>query len=118
MPCFFWALPHLHEAGSMTHMICALSKTVGVYASRPILELATHHGSMEHLFPMATRSRRRRSEEHTSELQSLTNLVCRLLLEKNYGLLHGVTNKGLTNLIAGYSTMQMFDATGTNKYTY
>src|SRR5437016_10491842 len=26
--------------------------------------------------------RRRRSEEHTSELQSLTNLVCRLLLEK------------------------------------
>src|SRR5262249_61207030 len=32
------------------------------------------------------RSRRphrlRRSEEHTSELQSLTNLVCRLLLEK------------------------------------
>src|SRR5437016_11792547 len=36
----------------------------------------------------ATRSRWRcaspwrRSEEHTSELQSLTNLVCRLLLEK------------------------------------
>src|SRR5258706_3771080 len=28
------------------------------------------------------RSRARRSEEHTSELQSLTNLVCRLLLEK------------------------------------
>ena len=33
-----------------------------------------------------------RSEEHTSELQSLTNLVCRLLLEKkkqlNYTLPH------------------------------
>src|SRR5438046_5016811 len=28
------------------------------------------------------RRRSRRSEEHTSELQSLTNLVCRLLLEK------------------------------------
>src|ERR1019366_6906080 len=27
----------------------------------------------------------RRSEEHTSELQSLTNLVCRLLLEKKQG---------------------------------
>src|ERR1019366_2441185 len=27
---------------------------------------------------------RNRSEEHTSELQSLTNLVCRLLLEKKY----------------------------------
>src|SRR5256885_6549189 len=30
----------------------------------------------------ATVSRRRRSEEHTSELQSPCNLVCRLLLEK------------------------------------
>src|SRR5258706_1280135 len=29
-----------------------------------------------------TSPRRSRSEEHTSELQSLTNLVCRLLLEK------------------------------------
>src|SRR5256885_12115747 len=29
-----------------------------------------------------TRSRNRRSEEHTSELQSPCNLVCRLLLEK------------------------------------
>src|SRR5262249_58640784 len=28
------------------------------------------------------RCRAQRSEEHTSELQSLTNLVCRLLLEK------------------------------------
>src|SRR5690606_41731000 len=32
--------------------------------------------------PEACRSRRRRSEEHTSELQSRENLVCRLLLEK------------------------------------
>src|SRR5438046_6306628 len=29
-----------------------------------------------------SRRSRARSEEHTSELQSLTNLVCRLLLEK------------------------------------
>src|SRR5690606_39506678 len=29
-----------------------------------------------------TRNRERRSEEHTSELQSRENLVCRLLLEK------------------------------------
>src|SRR5438270_6350924 len=29
-----------------------------------------------------SRSRRDRSEEHTSELQSQSNLVCRLLLEK------------------------------------
>src|SRR5256885_6594726 len=31
---------------------------------------------------LATADRRRRSEEHTSELQSPCNLVCRLLLEK------------------------------------
>src|SRR5262249_62116115 len=32
--------------------------------------------------PPRTPAREGRSEEHTSELQSLTNLVCRLLLEK------------------------------------
>src|SRR5438046_6775057 len=34
------------------------------------------------LLEEAERIARERSEEHTSELQSLTNLVCRLLLEK------------------------------------
>src|SRR5438046_3524181 len=34
------------------------------------------------------RTRPLRSEEHTSELQSLTNLVCRLLLEKKKQLKH------------------------------
>src|SRR5437016_10289359 len=34
-----------------------------------------------------------RSEEHTSELQSLTNLVCRLLLEKKKKTKHTKTNK-------------------------
>src|SRR5215510_15263431 len=32
--------------------------------------------------PLPRRGRRRRSEEHTSELQSRGHLVCRLLLEK------------------------------------
>src|SRR2546430_7469598 len=32
--------------------------------------------------PALARSHARRSEEHTSELQSQSNLVCRLLLEK------------------------------------
>src|SRR3989339_890443 len=32
-----------------------------------------------------------RSEEHTSELQSLTNIVCRLLLEKKKGILNGAS---------------------------
>src|SRR5438046_3563173 len=34
-----------------------------------------------------------RSEEHTSELQSLTNLVCRLLLEKKKKNKHSCFNK-------------------------
>src|SRR5262245_63884276 len=39
------------------------------------------HGSSSPTSP-SRRSTRRRSEEHTSELQSLRHLVCRLLLEK------------------------------------
>src|SRR5437016_7098719 len=34
------------------------------------------------ILPISLETRPLRSEEHTSELQSLTNLVCRLLLEK------------------------------------
>src|SRR2546427_6331178 len=47
----------------------------------------------------AIRGRPRRSEEHTSELQSQSNLVCRLLLEKktidwdSTGSVDGVTAK-------------------------
>src|SRR5215213_11826535 len=40
------------------------------------------HGFCRAPQPRATPRKRPRSEEHTSELQSLTNLVCRLLLEK------------------------------------
>src|SRR2546430_7568097 len=40
---------------------------------------ALHHEILREDWP---RPRRRRSEEHTSELQSQSNLVCRLLLEK------------------------------------
>src|SRR5262249_56757927 len=52
--------------------------------------------------PGATRSRwagtspRPRSEEHTSELQSLTNLVCRLLLEKKNKHTTSRTREGAT----------------------
>src|SRR5262249_62132355 len=46
--------------------------------------------SMTHSLSAATSSDESfspRSEEHTSELQSLTNLVCRLLLEKKKNIL-------------------------------
>src|SRR2546430_10641128 len=38
--------------------------------------------------PQRTRPAFRRSEEHTSELQSQSNLVCRLLLEKKKKHMH------------------------------
>src|SRR5437899_9385708 len=44
--------------------------------ARQVVELRRHHQ------PFAERDEEMRSEEHTSELQSLRHLVCRLLLEK------------------------------------
>src|SRR5258706_5683343 len=40
--------------------------------------------------------RRARSEEHTSELQSLTNLVCRLLLEKKKNIRQNRDHPGIS----------------------
>src|SRR5262249_62430129 len=46
-----------------------------------------HVPAVDHGGGALVRARDLRSEEHTSELQSLTNLVCRLLLaKKNYVL--------------------------------
>src|SRR5438093_5677972 len=58
-------------------------------------------GEFDTLLPLISPSAAR-SEEHTSELQSLTNLVCRLLLEKKnklYGMLpadSAATSEGRT----------------------
>src|ERR1019366_10341297 len=46
-----------------------------------------------------------RSEEHTSELQSLTNLVCRLLLEKKKTIDVG----GDVPLTAGYPVLLLLE---------
>src|SRR5438093_4352045 len=55
---------------------------VQVYFWRDTVSTLGGLGSAAHRGPETTWSSRTRSEEHTSELQSLTNLVCRLLLEK------------------------------------
>src|SRR5258706_10126947 len=44
-----------------------------------------------------------RSEEHTSELQSLTNLVCRLLLEKKKNYANELVDPARFNLGTGHS---------------
>src|SRR6266567_6990996 len=55
--------------------------TLSLHDALPILAgLAAHPGPDAHLDHR--RGHRLRSEEHTSELQSQSNLVCRLLLEK------------------------------------
>src|SRR5258705_5930587 len=46
----------------------------------PVRPGGAAHDAVSHL--PAQRERHHRSEEHTSELQSLRHLVCRLLLEK------------------------------------
>src|SRR5574341_2501911 len=53
--------------------------TLSLHDALPILALLPLLPSRP---PSAWQGRTRRSEEHTSELQSPTNLVCRLLLEK------------------------------------
>src|SRR2546430_11444446 len=51
--------------------------------------LAAHRTQPTHLFCESGKRITRRSEEHTSELQSQSNLVCRLLLEKKKTLIYG-----------------------------
>src|SRR5438046_9408766 len=55
---------------------------------------ARPRGGRQHGRPRG-RLRGQRSEEHTSELQSLTNLVCRLLLEKKNNVVVSVNSVGV-----------------------
>src|SRR5258708_9945255 len=73
------------------HPTCYLSSTLTALSPLPIP--LTHCCSMRRQSGSAKCSRRR-SEEHTSELQSPDHLVCRLLLEKKkvrYQYHHGVS---------------------------
>src|SRR4051812_49636530 len=66
-PCYHWVLRESDDNASYEEL-----EPVGYYQNvREVLDLID-----EHMEPGP------RSEEHTSELQSHVNLVCRLLLEK------------------------------------
>src|SRR5438093_6821060 len=60
----------------------------GIRGNRAEVAITIKEGSSQLIGPLVTvklyylGALTERSEEHTSELQSLTNLVCRLLLEK------------------------------------
>src|SRR5699024_11933570 len=58
------------------------SVTSRVEAHRPATEVSGSTSPPEYWPKVSTWIRRSRSEEHTSELQSRFDLVCRLLLEK------------------------------------
>src|SRR5438093_12871233 len=60
----------------------ALPISVTVARSKPLRAKTTAAAARICVRRVPSRRALARSEEHTSELQSLTNLVCRLLLEK------------------------------------
>src|SRR5437016_10627993 len=77
------------------------SSTAGEPTRRPagVMARASRAEGAERRGPPRSRaagSRTGRSEEHTSELQSLTNLVCRLLLEKKKTKKHNQNNTTTT----------------------
>src|SRR2546426_5170632 len=60
--------------------------TLSLHDALPISEISAKEPSLARLSDLDLRAKadefKKRSEEHTSELQSPCNLVCRLLLEK------------------------------------
>src|SRR2546425_9132801 len=76
-----WSFFSLGLIGLLAHHVWHL-RLLRQWASRPLTEAVPEgSGAWEEGFMLLYR-RQRRSEEHTSELQSLAYLVCRLLLEK------------------------------------
>src|SRR5690242_21362356 len=66
---------------SVFRLHAAQSKVMGSGVSAPAHTVAASRAHAGALSPATSVPRASRSEEHTSELQSHVNLVCRLLLE-------------------------------------
>src|SRR2546426_3653247 len=69
-------------------------ETIGVGEALGVAIRGAHHGD-HRLTPADLPPRQLRSEEHTSELQSPCNLVCRLLLEKKKIMHRSVSHRAL-----------------------
>src|SRR5262249_58738022 len=81
------ALTTREEAAETEKLLRPLGRSRILLVADPIdmpraSALMKQAGFVVHPAPTASSGPSSRSEEHTSELQSLTNLVCRLLLEK------------------------------------
>src|SRR5206468_8725906 len=69
-----------HVEEFKAHILGVLENIIGPH--RNLILARLEGGPLAHTGVIAGMSRIRRSEEHTSELQSRSDLVCRLLLEK------------------------------------
>src|SRR5262249_61662930 len=93
VPTYIYTLP-LHDA--LPILSRRVATQLGPHRGRAGAlrrAVAHHHLLRRPLWTQSTRHphRRTRSEEHTSELQSLTNLVCRLLLDiKKYHMYYTI----------------------------
>src|SRR5438093_4202047 len=76
-PATAWTKPRANENSG-----CAADSDAGTSSSDSAIVIASRSGYRARNAASSSRKKISRSEEHTSELQSLTNLVCRLLLEK------------------------------------
>src|ERR1022692_59560 len=85
----FWVLPHSSGAYLVEAVRCLCQDTVTqLFLRIPVFQTAygiSAQGCIQNLVG-ADHATCIRSEEHTSELQSPCNLVCRLLLEKTIKL--------------------------------
>src|SRR5690606_40451829 len=71
-----WGLPAIATFAALRHLTEATSDAI------PSVVIAVAASALNFVLDLGLIHGRFRSEEHTSELQSRENLVCRLLLEK------------------------------------
>src|SRR5438034_5603084 len=72
---------HVNGQSGIGYLLALTAALVGRFAGHPVA-LSWRGGVHQKYFPRLDNLWLRRSEEHTSELQSHSDLVCRLLLEK------------------------------------
>src|SRR5438046_3333928 len=83
---FAWVVVAYETLGGLALIFGVYARWVAVFLGVHLL-FAAYLGHLGNGWMFTAKGR---SEEHTSELQSLTNLVCRLLLEKKKDMNHSL----------------------------
>src|SRR5689334_23994934 len=101
---FFLIVPH--QPRSTLFPYTTLFRSRGLYMmGRLADDVELRVNPAGHGVTARIRARLKRSEEHTSELQSQFHLVCRLLLEKKNVLYYEWKKKNLKPLLSGFWQM-------------